>query len=54
MSTICGEEKHPYCTITFYVSKSSSAPLTALLLAFPIAIVVSHCRDSILYRLVLA
>ncbi|KAG2055998.1 hypothetical protein BDR06DRAFT_881075 [Suillus hirtellus] len=41
MSTVCREEQHPYCTVTFYASESSSAPpLTALLLAFPVAIAV--------------
>ncbi|KAG2738265.1 hypothetical protein P692DRAFT_20823419 [Suillus brevipes Sb2] len=41
MSTVCREEQHPYCTVTFYASESSSAPpLTTLLLAFPIAIAV--------------
>ena len=41
MSTVCREEQHPYCTVTFYASESSSAPpIIALLLAFPVAIAV--------------
>jgi len=39
MSTVCREEQHPYCTVTFYASESSSAPpIIALLLVFPVAI----------------
>ncbi|KAG1823672.1 alkaline-phosphatase-like protein [Suillus subaureus] len=49
MSTVCREEQHPYCTVTFYVSESSSAPpLTALLLALPVAIAVPRVVRRIL------
>ncbi|KAG2356694.1 hypothetical protein BDR07DRAFT_1339581 [Suillus spraguei] len=49
MSTVCREEQHPYCTVTFYASESSSAPpLTALLLALPIAIAVPRVVRRIL------
>lgn len=38
MSTVCREEQHPYCTVTFYVSPTSSAPpVLALLIAPPVA-----------------
>lgn len=49
MSTVCREEQHPYCIVTFYASESSSAPpLTALFLAFPVAIVVPRVVRRIL------
>ncbi|KAG2337374.1 hypothetical protein BDR05DRAFT_970349 [Suillus weaverae] len=49
MSTVCREEQHLYCTVTFYASESSSAPpLTALLLAFPVAIAVPRIVRRIL------
>ncbi|KAG1752505.1 uncharacterized protein EDB91DRAFT_1195396 [Suillus paluster] len=48
-STICREEQHPYCTVTFYASESSSAPpLIALLLAFPVAIAIPRAVRRIL------
>ena len=38
MSTACREEQHPYCTVTFYTSPTSSAPpVFALLVAPPVA-----------------
>ncbi|KAF8553125.1 hypothetical protein OG21DRAFT_1414878 [Imleria badia] len=45
MSTVCREEQHPYCTVTFYVSPTSSAPpvlalLIAPLVAFSIPFVI--------------
>ncbi|KAG2133743.1 hypothetical protein DEU56DRAFT_859098 [Suillus clintonianus] len=49
MSTVCREEQHPYCTVTFYASESSSAPpTTSLLLAFPIAIAVPRVVSRVL------
>ncbi|KAG2156893.1 uncharacterized protein EDB93DRAFT_1078807 [Suillus bovinus] len=49
MSTVCREEQHPYCTVTFYASESSSAPpLTALLLAIPVAAAVPHIIRRVL------
>ncbi|KIK46217.1 hypothetical protein CY34DRAFT_800749 [Suillus luteus UH-Slu-Lm8-n1] len=49
MSTVCREEQHPYCTVTFYASESSSAPpLTALVLALPVAIAVPRVIRRIL------
>ncbi|KAG1722347.1 hypothetical protein EDB19DRAFT_1898207 [Suillus lakei] len=49
MSTVCREEQHPYCTVTFYASESSSAPpIIALLLAFPVAIGVPRVVRRIL------
>ncbi|OAX40004.1 hypothetical protein K503DRAFT_768974 [Rhizopogon vinicolor AM-OR11-026] len=49
MSTVCREEQHPYCTVTFYASESSSAPpITALLLALPVAIAVPRAIRRIL------
>ena len=39
ISTICREEQHPYCHVTFYASSSlPSPPLLVLLLAMPVAI----------------
>ncbi|KAG2118378.1 hypothetical protein DEU56DRAFT_905025 [Suillus clintonianus] len=39
MSTVCRDEQHPYCTVTFYTSESSSVPsITSLLIAFLVAI----------------
>lgn len=45
ISTACREEQHPYCTVTFYVSPTSSAPpilalLTAPLVAFSVPFVI--------------
>lgn len=38
MSTVCREEQQPYCSVTFYVSPTSSAPpVLALLIAPPVA-----------------
>ena len=38
ISTACREEQHPYCTVTFYISPTSSAaPILALLIAPPVA-----------------
>lgn len=49
MSTVCREEQHPYCTVTFYASETSSAPpIIALLLAFPAAIAVPRAVRRIL------
>lgn len=49
MSTVCREEQHPYCTVTFYASESSSAPpIIALLLAFPVAIATPRAIRRIL------
>ena len=36
MSTACREEQHPYCTVTFYISPTSSAPPVLALLAAPL------------------
>lgn len=36
-STACREEQHPYCTVTFYVSPTSSAPPILALLIAPLA-----------------
>ncbi|KAF8057534.1 hypothetical protein FPV67DRAFT_1637053 [Lyophyllum atratum] len=39
ISTVCREEQHPYCHVTFYASSPSSAPSPlALLLAVPAAL----------------
>ncbi|KAH0835488.1 hypothetical protein J3R83DRAFT_9155 [Lanmaoa asiatica] len=35
ISTACREEQHPYCTVTFYISPTSSAPPVLALLAAP-------------------
>ncbi|KAH7886549.1 hypothetical protein F5I97DRAFT_1004935 [Phlebopus sp. FC_14] len=41
MSTVCREEQHPYCTVTFYASPTSSAPpLLAVVLAPLMAIAI--------------
>ncbi|KAG0700089.1 alkaline-phosphatase-like protein [Suillus ampliporus] len=49
MSTVCREEQHPYCTVTYYASESSSAPpIIALLLAFPISIAIPRAVRRIL------
>ncbi|KAG8215632.1 hypothetical protein J3R82DRAFT_7502 [Butyriboletus roseoflavus] len=37
ISTACREEQHPYCTVTFYVSPTSSAPPILALLTAPLA-----------------
>ncbi|KAF8129914.1 hypothetical protein EV363DRAFT_273322 [Boletus edulis] len=38
MSTVCREEQHPYCKVTFYASPTSSTPpVLALLIAPPVA-----------------
>ena len=38
MSTVCREEQHPYCTVMFYTSPTSSAPpILALFMAPPVA-----------------
>ena len=36
MSTVCREEQHPYCTVTFYVSPTSSAPPVLALFIAPV------------------
>ena len=36
LSTVCREEQHPYCTVTFYVSPTSSAPPVLALLVAPL------------------
>lgn len=49
MSTVCREEQHPYCTVTFYTSPTSSAPpILALLIAPPIAFSISSVIQRIL------
>ncbi|KAH7926000.1 hypothetical protein BV22DRAFT_1063942 [Leucogyrophana mollusca] len=38
LSTVCREEQHPSCTVTFYTSATSSVPpVLALLLALPVS-----------------
>ncbi|KAF9222154.1 hypothetical protein BS17DRAFT_709200 [Gyrodon lividus] len=49
ISTICREEQHLYCAVTFYVSPtSSSPPVLALLLAPPVAFAMPYVIRRVL------
>ncbi|KIK99519.1 hypothetical protein PAXRUDRAFT_131916 [Paxillus rubicundulus Ve08.2h10] len=40
ISTVCREEQHPYCAVTFYVSPTSSAPPVFALLVTPVVMFI--------------
>ncbi|KIJ19548.1 hypothetical protein PAXINDRAFT_108949 [Paxillus involutus ATCC 200175] len=40
ISTVCREEQHPYCAVTFYVSPTSSAPPVFALLITPLVMFI--------------
>ncbi|KAI6116610.1 hypothetical protein EDD16DRAFT_1046221 [Pisolithus croceorrhizus] len=49
LSTVCREEQHPNCTVTFYASLTSSAPpVLALVLAPVMAVSIPHIVRRIL------
>ncbi|KAI6040642.1 hypothetical protein EDC04DRAFT_2674709, partial [Pisolithus marmoratus] len=49
LSTVCREEQHPYCAVTFYASSTSSAPpILALVLAPVMAVSIPHIIRHVL------